>query len=157
MDYNIILTLLNKYFEGNTSLAEEQMLHKYFLQTENIASELLYAKEMFLHFSNEKNIQYIKPITIKVSNTHNKQLIRIISLAASIAILIGVLFFVNRKPTEETVYAYINGAPITNMDSALIQTKKALFLISNNFNQGTRELNQISKFNEIEQQLIKTK
>jgi hypothetical protein len=157
MDYNQIATLLDKYFEGNTSLAEEKMLHEYFSQTENIAPEFLYAKNMFSHFSNEKNIQYVKPKTSKVKPTRVKQLIRITSLAASIAILVGVLIFINRKPAEETVYAYINGTPITNKDIALLQTKKALFLISNNFNQGTKELHQISKFNEIEQQITKTK
>lgn len=157
MDYNEITALLDKYLEGNTSLTEEKMLKDYFSQAQNIAPELLYAKDMFAHFEKELNIKYVKPTDTKGRILIMKNFIRLSSIAASIVILLGIAFLLTQKPSEEIIYAYINGKPITNKDMAMLQTKKALFLISDNLNQGTKELHQISKFNEIEQQLTKTK
>jgi hypothetical protein len=157
MDYNEIATLLDKYFEGNTSLAEEKILKEYFTQTQNVAPELLYAKDMFAHFEKELNVKYVKPTDTKGRILNIKNFIRLSSIAASIVVLLGIAFLLTQKPSEEIVYAYINGKPITNKDLAMLQTKKALFLISDNLNQGTKELHQISKFNEIEQQITKTK
>jgi hypothetical protein len=157
MDYNEITHLLEKYMESNTSVDEEKMLKEYFLYTENIAPEHLYAKSMFVHFDMEKDIKYVKSNKVKARVVNMKYIIRLSSIAASILIIFGIVFLFTQKTSEEVVYAYINGKPITNKELALHQTKKALFFISDNLNQGTKELNQFSKFNEIEQLITKTK
>jgi hypothetical protein len=157
MDYNKITTLLDKYFEGNTSLAEEEILKEYFSQNQNIAPDHLYAKSMFAHFEKELNVKYKKPANAKARIVKMKYYVRLLSVAASILIILGVVFLLTQKPSEEIVYAYINGKPITNKEQAMLHTKKALFYISDNFNLGTRELHQISKLNEIELLITKTK
>ena len=45
-----ILTLIERFFEGDTSLEEEQWLYDYFKQTKDLPQELEAYREMFLDF-----------------------------------------------------------------------------------------------------------
>ena len=57
MDYNKIKTLLDKYFEGKTSLSEENLLSEYFNQSDDIHPDFEYAKDMFQYF--KKNQEFV--------------------------------------------------------------------------------------------------
>ena len=48
--------LLNRYFEGETSLQEEQTLKEYFLNADNVPAKWNYAKAMFTGFSSNKEV-----------------------------------------------------------------------------------------------------
>ncbi len=59
MDYNKIEILIEKYFQGETSLAEERELRSYF-SSPNVAPHLEQYKAMFGYFSQAKLDEYSK-------------------------------------------------------------------------------------------------
>lgn len=155
MDYKEIKILLDKYFEGNSSLNEEKLLQEYFTRNENIPDDLLYAKEIFSHFRSESAVHFEDTERRKM-RINSKNVLRIMGVAASIAVFVSIIMFF-KKPKEKKVYAVINGVEITDRNIAIHETKKALLLISDNLNQGTRDLSYLSKFNEVERLVSKNK
>lgn len=105
---NNIDKLLEKYFEGETSLSEEKALRDYFLQT-NIEDRHKVYKSIFNFYSEEKDkISPKKKIGISY--------IKWISIAAGILIIAGIwsLFNIpNEKETKSLVY--VNGKEITDI------------------------------------------
>ena len=71
-------------------------------------------------------------------------------IAASIVLLISILTY-SDNPEEQKVYAYINGKPIMNEQVAKMEAKRALLLVSSNFNQGTENLKHLSTFSKAEE------
>ncbi|MFT4222436.1 hypothetical protein [Dysgonomonas sp.] len=111
---NDIDKLLEKYFDGETSLNEEQILRDYFLQTKTEGRHKAY-KPMFNFFSEEKR-------EISPKKKTNSSFFRWIGIAASILLIAGVwsLFYIsNGKETKSLVY--VNGKKVT--DASLINTE----------------------------------
>ena len=156
MDYNEIKKLLEKYFNGNSSLSEEKILREYFLQNGNIPAEFEYARQIFLHFKNESEIKLNKPARNKTLEINTRWIIRISAIAACIIIIVG-LWLIIRKPTAPTVYAYINGVPVTDKNIALSEAEKAFSVVSDNLRTGTKDLHQLSKYNKYKRFIIKSK
>ena len=153
MDYKRIKDLLDKYFEGNTSIAEENELRAFFSGKADIPSDLEYAKAIFSFINEEKSKQQKKTISFEKSNT--KLFYYISGIAASILIAV-MLNFVNTEAENEIVYAYINGKPITDKNIAAEYSKQALLAVSQNLEQGTKNINYLSKFHKIETQIKNT-
>ena len=144
MDSDKIKELLDKYFTGESSLPEEKLLREYLTANENIPSQFEYARQLFLHFKENSEIKYAG------------KTIRISAIAAGILLLAG-FWLLYKKPAEPTVYAYINGVPVTDKNIALCEARKAFSLVSDNLRTGTKDLSQLSKFNQYRQLIIKTK
>lgn len=145
MNSQAIKILLEKYFEGATSLQEEAALRQYFTEEVHIPKELLYAKAMFTFIKKEKNVRFKK--------SKNKPFY-LIGIAASI-ILATFLIINNLQQTlsidqEQIVYAYVNGEAITDKDVAIEYTKQALLAVSQNLDKGTKHLNQLNQLNKVE-------
>lgn len=153
MDYKRIEDLLYKYFEANTSIAEENELKAFFNSNENIPENLLYAKKLFAVFTEEKQVILSKEI-ITQKTSKRKLFIYISGIAASIVIAVFIMFI--NTPKNEIIYAYINGKAITNKVVAEQYTRQALLAVSKNLDNGTKNLNKLSEFNKLEL-LIKTK
>lgn len=105
---NHIDKLLEKYFEGETSLPEEKILRDYFLQIKIEDRHKAY-KPIFNFFSEEMN-------EISPKKRIKPSLFRWIGIAASIALIAGIwsLFYIpNRKETKSLVY--VNGKEITDI------------------------------------------
>ena len=141
MNYKEIEILLEKYFDGESSLAEENLLKHYFLNNKRTHKEFDYAKAMFVQFKQEKGIQYS-------SKSKGRTLfLRIATVAASIA-LIAVIAFNQIETSPKIIYCYIDGKAITDKKIAINEVQSALNLVSRNLNRGTKELDQLSKFYE---------
>ncbi len=84
LDYKNIDNILNKYFEGLTSLEEEQSLRRYFT-SENIAAAHKPYKALFQYFENDKTVTNPKVIRLKDKPKTYKMY-----YAASVALLIGL-------------------------------------------------------------------
>jgi hypothetical protein len=129
MEFNKMEALLEKYFEGETSIVEENELKNYF-SSPNVAPHLEQYKPLFGYFTEagkeklEKNV----PLTPK------KQKVAWLSIAASIVVMLGIgtytYFNVNTVTESKELGTY------DDPEEALAATQKALAMLSNNVNVG---------------------
>lgn len=154
MEHSQIKELLNKYFEGNTTLEEEAMLRDYFSDAGAIHRDFEYARDLFVHWTESSQMEYKGDSIVKNGRAlRNKRRVGWLAVAASVCLLVVAGLF---WPVEQqTVYAYIDGKPVTDKEIALAEMKKALGQVSQEFNRGTSELQRISKFNEMEGRIFK--
>src|SRR6187402_377380 len=85
MEFNKMEALLEKYFEGETSIAEENVLKNYF-SSSDVAPHLEQYRPLFGYFAVAKE----QKLTKGVSLVSKKRKVSWLSIAASIAVLIGV-------------------------------------------------------------------
>ncbi len=143
MESHKIKQLLDKYFEGTTSIQEEKELKQYF-SSSNIAPELMQYQPAFGYFHHQKEIQTQKDIDLN-STSKNKWL----WMAASIVILLGVGFtFLKSQPTP-------NLGSFDNPELALEETHKALTLIAENLKQGKQKMQYIQEYENTKQYIFK--
>lgn len=153
MEKKRTLLLLQKYYDGITSLEEEQDLIEYFSENE-APKEWRWAKEQFLGLRAIRNedipipddlqqsvMQHLEPLQkeSKVRRLNTRPIYSIISVAASLVLIVSALIFLNRQPDLGT---------IDNTEVAFAETKQALDLVSKYFNQGTEQLYNLNKIEE---------
>ncbi|MCD4745687.1 MAG: hypothetical protein K8R58_05260 [Bacteroidales bacterium] len=159
MNLQRIELLIEKYFNGETSLAEENELRLYFLK-ENIPVHLKMYKNIFKYFSESHTEKlpdenFDKKILDKINKdqtiTNNKprriKLYLITSVAACILLLIGLFFQFKNKNLFNSKHKIQFADTYNDPQLAYAETKKALCMISSNFNMGTKDLKKLSQFN----------
>jgi hypothetical protein len=141
--------LLDKYFEGETSLAEEQQLREFFTSG-NIPEKWKNLEGFFTYISLEKEQMLTDPgfddkvmasvresRMAKLIDLHRPWIYWIAGAAASILILVAV--FVKFDP-------FTNKIEDTYKDpqTAYFEAKKILLFVSTKFNQGTKNLEPVT-------------
>ncbi|MEL6834762.1 MAG: hypothetical protein AAFP77_17325 [Bacteroidota bacterium] len=101
MDYNTIKALLNKYFEGESSLAEEQQLREYF-QGEHIAEDLRQYQPLFGYFQKAKQQVTSEAFDQRMSRpiSRPKRSLRLVyrwAAAAAVVLMLGAGWFFNQQ------------------------------------------------------------
>jgi hypothetical protein len=121
-----IKILIDKYFEGLTSLDEEQKLRDYF-QRENVPQEWEMYKPMFRYFTSEREE---KNQTFSSLQPKTKQILYrwgSVAAAACLLLFISLRFFLNTGETlPETSQAYIDGKKYTDIEHIRTETLKSL-------------------------------
>ncbi len=138
MEFNNIESLLEKYFDGETSIAQEKQLTNYF-SSDNVAQHLQQYKPMFKYFNEEKQITFKQEIVLK----SNKKIVWF-SMAASVILLagIGTFYIMNNKQAnpEEGLGTY------ESPEIAFAETQKALQMLSSNVNVGINSVAYINEY-----------
>ncbi|MDI5898393.1 hypothetical protein [Flavobacterium yafengii] len=131
--------LLEKYFQGETSIAEENELRNYF-SSSNVAQHLEQYKPIFGYFSLAKGHQFTPEIPLQ----SKKRNVAWISIAASVVVLLGI-----------GTYAYYSADVVTKSkdlgtyddpEEAFRATQKALSLLSDNVNVGIESVQYIQEY-----------
>ncbi|UOY06997.1 hypothetical protein L0P88_00255 [Muricauda sp. SCSIO 64092] len=130
---NYIEKLLEKYFEANTTVAEEKELGDYFAQ-KAVAPHLEQYRPMFNYFSVAKKEQFTKQVPL---NTRKKINYGWISAAAAVVLAFGIYF----GPDQYQAYQDRKEAEL-----AYEETKKALNLLAENFGKGTQKMAYLNEF-----------
>lgn len=133
--------LIERYYEGETSVAEEKLLYEY-LSRKDIPNKFEAEKAIFSYFENEKE----KKTVSLVPNV----LKWVASVAAVVAILIGVLLI--NKPST-TSYAYVDGKMITDKNEILTLAQATIGNLSLEIDEVEKGLNNIQSGQVIEDQL----
>ena len=129
-DKNNIKQLLDKYFEGQTSLQEEQTLRNYFRQ-DNIDESLMEFKPMFDFFNEERESAMIDEYETTIPEQTNRSKIRkilfsrvSIGIAASFILLLGIkfTFFNQEKEILSQSIVYVDGKKFTDIKTIQSQT-----------------------------------
>ena len=139
MEFNKIEVLLEKYFEGETSIAEEVELKNYF-SSPNVAPHLEQYQPLFWYFSIAKEQKYTQQIPL-----HSiKRKVAWLSIAASVVIMLGigsyVYFNANVAKENNELGSY------DDPEEALAATQKALAMLSNNVNVGVESVQYIQVY-----------
>jgi hypothetical protein len=150
MDQMKIKTLLQKYYDGTSTLDEEDALVEYFLDNE-VPDEFAKDREQVLGFANVRDEAIPVPLDLdqqilkklepfqnetKVRSLPSRTLYTAISVAASILIIASALFFMNRQP---------DFGSYEDPELAYAETREALEMVSKYFAKGTGHMTNLSK------------
>lgn len=132
MEYNEIKRLLDRYFDGETTLDEEQALRRYFASTADIPADLRYAAPMFAYVS-QKRAQ-TRPAAartaLKCSSRRRFSVFAAATAAAACIALGAVAVFhsgdFSQNPISEVAYCYLDGRAITDRAEAEKLTRRIL-------------------------------
>ena len=118
--------LLDKYFEGETSCAEEQQLRSFFTQV-RLPEDLVDYRPIFGYLDEESR----KAAPRKSSKAVRIRFVyyAVSGVAASILILLGIFTF-NRHTGQEMNSAHINGEKYTDIQIVHQQARAALAEVS---------------------------
>ncbi|MFK7832500.1 MAG: hypothetical protein AB8B52_04415 [Winogradskyella sp.] len=125
-----IEALLEKYQNAETTLNEEAQLKAYF-ESDDVAAHLEHYKPMFQYFLEAKKEQYTKDVPLKTKTT---TLYSWISVAAVTLLMLGI-FIPNWNDGPKTLADYSQ-----EEQQLYLETKQALAMLSDNFNEGTSSL-----------------
>ncbi|WP_396193606.1 hypothetical protein [Flavobacterium sp.] len=131
--------LIEKYFEAETTLAEEKELKAYF-SSENVAPPLEQYKAIFGYTAQAKQEEFTAAVSL---NSKKSNLVVWISVAASVVVLLSVgLFTFNHynQPVNENYGTY------DDPEVAFRETQKALEMISQSVNEGIGSMNYLSEY-----------
>lgn len=151
MELDKIENILEKYFQGETTIAEENELKKYF-SSPNVAQHLEQYKPVFGYFSQVKEQKMMQEIPLRT----NKRNVAWLSIAASIVILLGIgtFYYVSDNSTNNVVAKSELGT-YDNPEEALKATQKALSLLSNNVNVGIESVHYIKEYEQSKNKIFK--
>jgi len=150
MELDKIEKILNNYFEGETSSAEEKELKAYFASS-NVAQHLEQYKSVFGYFSQAQSLQYTATIPLKAKKRSN---VAWLSIAATVVVLLGIGTFMytttNEKPKELSDLGTYNDPEV-----ALAETEKALTLVSQKINVGIGSVSYINEYENSKNRIFK--
>lgn len=150
MESQVIEKLLDRYFEAETSGAEEAQLKAYF-SSGDVVPHLQQYIPMFCYFDQaktenlEKEVDYL-PVTSRFE-TGRKKVYSWVAIAASIVILLGVVIQQENKMSEFGTYE--------DPELAMQKTMEALEMMSMYMNTGTEDLGYIEEFNNTKDKIVK--
>ncbi len=157
MDSKEIGRLLEKYWNCETSLEEEQLLRNYF-NGPDVAEPLKEAAELFRFFEQERRRSLDADFDLNIEKTVKKgdrqakvvsmvRWVQIARIAAGVLVVAAAGYFVKNEVDKK------NEGNITDPKVALEETKKALMLISKSFGKARDGAGKINLFNEAEEKI----
>ena len=143
MELNKIELLLDKYFEGQTSIAEEKELTNYF-SASDVAQHLEQYKPLFGYFEQAKAQKLAPEISLNITQKEKKGNKNWIVVAASVVVLAGLSTFIYN--TNRVTKVNQDLGSFNNPEIAFKETQKALQLLSQNVNVGIESVSYINEY-----------
>ena len=151
MELDKIENILEKYFQGETTIAEENQLKEYF-SSSNVAQHLEQYKPMFGYFSQVKQQKTMQEIPLQTKKLN----VAWLSIAASAVVLLGIgTFYYVSEETATPVVAQSELGTYDDPEEALAATQKALALLSNNVNVGIESVQYIQEYEQSKNKIFK--
>lgn len=162
MDYNHIIALLDRYWEGETTLEEEALLRRFFSESHpDMPEPLQEAAPLFGFFREEmENEQALEERLTGPEMPVETGAVKIVPLsplrhwmkyAAILLIAVGIGYAMKQHQRQEVK---VRIAEIQQQKEeeetrmAYLETKKALQLLARNLNKGTDKMQKLAYFNE---------
>lgn len=146
MELSTVEKLLQKYFEAETSIAEENMLREYFTSTD-VAPHLEQYKPLFGYFEAEVNQTFEKDLPLK---PRKRNVVAWVSVAASVVLLSGLFFITNNQSAGADELGTYNDPEI-----AFKETQKALNMLSSTVNVGVTGVAYLKEYEQSKQKVFK--
>jgi hypothetical protein len=146
--------LIEKYFEGETSIAEETELKVYF-SSSDVAQHLKQYQPIFSYFSKAKEPQSTQQISLGSTISDKKRpMVLWFSIAASVLVMVGVGTYMfnesNQQPTNTSEYGTYD-----NPEKALEETERALALVAEHLNTGIESVSYINEYENSKNKIFK--
>jgi hypothetical protein len=163
MDSNRIDELLNKYWNCETSLEEEQELRQYFRGSQ-VPEQWKETASLFRYFEESKkkslddqpfDPRLLEKITVQQKGKGARLLYNSMRIAAGIAVLMIAVWFVRKEVRTSTPQEIVDTYDDPKL--AFEETKKALMMISKSFGQAEEQAKKINLFNEAKEEIQKDK
>lgn len=139
MESNKVEQLLEAYFEGATTLLQEEQLRAYFIGS-NVAPHLESYIGMFSAFAQAKEETLTVPIQLpKQKKKINYRWLSGVAAVAVLAIGLAIQFTIKDKEEIFTTYA--------SEEVAVQKTKQALGFMGKMFSESTAQLGAVKEFN----------
>ena len=155
--------LLNKYWNCETSLEEEQQLRDYFKGSE-FPEGLKETAELFRYFEEQKNksltdVSFDAEVLKRINAPKRGKLVNLfyntMRIAAGVAVLAAAFWFVKTEIRNSTPQATADTYDDPKL--AFEETKKALMMISKSFGRAEAETKKINILNEAQEDVKKKK
>ena len=147
MELKLVEQLLEKYFQGETTIAEEKQLKAYF-SSNDMAPHLVKYQSLFGYFETQKGTQFEQklPLQPRKQNT-----VKWIGIAASFVVLFGLatFYFYPSVPNNEDLGTY------DNPEEAFAATQKALLLVSEQVNTGMESVVYLEEYEKTKKTIFK--
>lgn len=140
MEFNNIDILLEKYFQGETSIAEEKELRSYF-SSQDVPPHLEQYKAVFGYFTQARKQEFAQ----QIPQTAKKRNVKWLSVAASVLVLLGIATFFMINTNEPVNHQHDLGT-YESPELAFKETQKALALLSSNVNVGIESVRYIQEY-----------
>ena len=143
METDSIKVLLDKYWEGESSIEDERLLKEYF-STDQIDPALEALRPLFAFYKQQGEIAMASEINLKpriepVARIHNLRWL--INVAATVLVFIG-LFFANRYQDQRAKETYVFVDTYDDPKVAYQEVKEALMFVSTKMNKGLSKADQ---------------
>jgi hypothetical protein len=156
-----IEALLNKYWQAETSLEEEQQLRNFFL-AEEVPEHLTETAALFRYYETQKR-ESLNDVAFEQSvkaSMAGKQTGRVVSIfynsmriAAGVAVLMVAIWFIRTEVRQTTPQAVVDTYDDPKL--AFEETKKALLMISKSFGKAEAQARKINLINEAQKEIGK--
>lgn len=148
MELKLIEALLDKYFEGETSIAEEKQLKAYF-GSPGVAQHLEQYRPLFGYFEEQQQTQqFEKAIPLK---PRKQKFVAWLSVAASVVVMFGMVMFMNNNGASQAEDLGTYNDP----EVAFRETQKALNILSENVNVGVSGMSYIGEYKKSKEKVFK--
>jgi len=137
MELANIEKLLEKYENGETTIAEENKLRNYF-SSDIVAPHLIEYQALFNYFSTSKSERFTKPIRLNSKPRNWKWL----TVAASLVLLISVYTGYQKRQQNQA-------------EKVFNETKMALNMLSGNLHKGTVAIGELQEFETTKNKIFK--
>ncbi|MEN8138640.1 MAG: hypothetical protein ABFR62_09410 [Bacteroidota bacterium] len=141
--------LVEKYYEGQTSMKEEETLRDFFTN-EDVPTHLMYEKAQFTYYNEESKLTNdieFEDLNIENQPKKRSKIFRFINYAAAAALLISAGWFSNMKYQEHLKEQ-------RELKIAYAETQKAMELLASNFNIGLEHADALKEMNKTQKLII---
>ncbi len=157
--------LLDRFYQGETSLEEEKLLEQYFSST-TVPEELIPDRDLFGSFGNEsssvvvpedlnqKIIASIDQVERKVTRTRRISVFSLSGLAAGLLVMIAVYLFYIRTDGPAILASNPMVDTYDNPLDAYEEAKRTLAYVSAKLNSGTSELQHVRQISKTAEPLM---
>ena len=147
MELKLVEQLLDKYFEGTTTIGEEKQIKAYF-SSNDVAPHLAKYQALFGYFETQKETQFEQKLLVQPGKRFS---VKWMGIAASFVVLFGLasFYFSTPEPKQDDLGTY------DNPEEALAATKKALTLVSQKINVGIGGINYINEYEQSKNRIFK--
>lgn len=163
MDSDRLQQLLSKYWSGDTTLEEEQLLRDHFRQAD-VPEELRETAALFRYFEQSKkkslnDIMFDRSVIEKVSGRPKQGKLRNLTfnamrIAAGVVVVVAATWFIRTEIRQSTPQEVVDTYDDPKL--AFEETKKALMMISKSFGTAEEQARKINLFNEAQEEIQKT-